>query len=75
MSPLTVSAVRSPETSLALISSFTLYRSIWPRAFSSVTAPCTDLSDTFPEPPDTFTSPWTVSAVISPCAPSTVMSV
>src|SRR5438876_5139956 len=49
--PFTVSAVMSPETSVARISSLTLLRSIRPRAFSSVTAPMTDLSDTLPAPP------------------------
>src|SRR6058998_3630965 len=75
MSPFTVSAVRSPETSVARISSFTLLKSIRPRAFSSVTAPITDLSDTLPAPPRTVISPCTVSAVISFWAPSTLMSV
>ena len=75
MSPFTVSAETSPEIWLALIVSFTLLRSIRPRAFSSVTSPCTDLSETVPTPPETFTVPWTVSAVISPWLPSTEMSV
>ena len=35
----------------------------------------TDLRETLPLPPDTFTAPWTVSAVISPSLPSTEMSV
>src|SRR5438132_4486974 len=46
-----------------------------PLAFCSLTAPCTDLSDTWPLPPRHLTSPFTVSAVTAPCAPSTSMSV
>src|SRR2546421_2475138 len=46
-----------------------------PLAFCSITAPCTDLSDTWPLPPRHLTSPFTVSAVTAPCAPSTSMSV
>src|SRR2546430_10394101 len=48
---------------------------MWPLAFCSITAPCTDLSDTWPLPPRHLTSPFTVSAVTAPCAPSTSMSV
>src|SRR5436853_574694 len=48
---------------------------MWPLAFCSLTAPCTDLSDTWPLPPRHLTSPFTVSAVTAPCAPSTSMSV
>src|SRR5947207_4167761 len=46
-----------------------------PLAFCSITAPCTDLSDTWPLPPRHLTSPFTVSAVTAPCTPSTSMSV
>src|SRR5437879_77763 len=46
-----------------------------PLAFCSFTAPCTDLSDSWPLPPRTLSSPCTVSAVIAACVPSTSMSV
>src|SRR5207244_2740744 len=48
---------------------------MWPLAFASRPAPCTDLSDTWPLPPRHLTSPFTVSAVTAPCAPSTSISV
>src|SRR2546425_10283399 len=46
-----------------------------PLAFCSFTAPCTDLSDSWPLPPRTLSSPFTVSAVTAACVPSTSMSV
>src|SRR5438876_2824124 len=48
---------------------------MWPLAFCSITAPCTDLSDTWPLPPRHLTPPLTVSALTAPCAPSTSISV
>src|SRR5437867_6382286 len=46
-----------------------------PLAFCSFTAPCTDLSDSWPLPPRTWSSACAVSAVIAACVPSTSMSV
>src|SRR5438876_2596509 len=50
--------IRRPPRS-TLFPYTTLFRSIRPFAFSSVTDPWTDLRDTVPDPPSTVTSPWT----------------
>ena len=75
MSPLTVLAVTSPDTSVRVTSSFTVLTSTRPFASWSATAPWTEVREMYPVPPRHLISPRTVSAVTPAWVPSTSMSV
>ena len=74
MLPLVDSADRSPLMSARRMPSLIARTSIRPFAFSSVISPCTDFSETKPEPPRTLMSPCVVSTLTSPPTSSIVTS-
>src|SRR3989449_10201621 len=74
MPPFVVSTLISPLTFVSSMSSLTEFTSIRPDASASVTVPWIECSVMLPLPPRTLTSPFTVSALIGPCIPSTLMS-
>src|SRR6266566_285524 len=74
MPPFVVSTLISPLTFVNSMSSLTEFTSIRPEASASVTVPWIECSVMLPLPPRTLTSPFTVSALIGPCIPSTLMS-
>src|SRR3989449_460651 len=74
MPPFVASTLISPLTFVSSMSSLTEFTSIRPDASASVTVPWIECSVMLPLPPRTLTSPFTVSALIGPCIPSTLMS-